>query len=327
MMLLSTLIALPLLACPPAAGGFDRAQIDAQAKWVAHLDLEAFQATQLFQQVKAADKEGELDRGLAELAQQRGLDLFGDVFSLTVYGTDAGKENGVVIVQGSDKLDAAVAKLRDEQGGRTLQIAGHDCLQWGKGEHADGFSSLSSLSGTQRRQLVLAKSQVDLEHALAVLDKQRPSLDAAPQSDLYAAPAAGTFAFAAASGILDEIAGTHGHEVQQFSAAARLTKGVRFELGENSGSLFADLSLRTERPEDALKLKKIFDGLLVLPGLVMGDTEAGESIERLTQAVHIEALNQLVHLHFQYGAAALFAEFQALKDADLDGEHATKQPK
>jgi len=328
MTLLTVLIALPLLSCPAApapTAGVDRAQVDATAKWVAHFDVEAFRATQLFQEVKAADKEGELDQFLSEVSEEHGIQVLDDVFSVTAYGTALGEEHGVLLVQANAHVEAALAAAQQKHGAKALRIRERDCVQWGKGAE-DGFSCLLPATG-ERREIVLTKTQADLQQALEVLDKQRPALDSVPQSDLYAPPAAGTFAFVAVTGVLDELVGAHGHDIKQVSAAARLAKGLRIEVGETTGNVYLDLRLRTEKPEDAQRIQKIFDGLLALPGLMHGgDTEAGEVLDRLTQAIKVEALNEIAHVRFQYAAKALFGEFQKLHG--LDGEeHGEEHPK
>jgi hypothetical protein len=325
MKLLSALLALPLFCSQPPAGAIDRAQVDAQAKWVAHLDVEAFRATQFFQELQAADKQGEIEKGLERIANEHGVQLLEDVFSITAYGTALGEEHGVVLVQANAHVEAALAGAQEKAGAKAVRIRERDCVQWGEGTQS-GFSCLRPGPG-DRRQIVLSKTQADLEQALDVLDGKRPSLAGQPQSELYAAPAAGTFVFVAASGILEELAGPHGHGIQQVSAAARLTKGVRLELGEDAGNLSLDLRLRTEKPEDAQRIQKIFDGLLALPGLLQGsDTEAGEVLDRLTQAIRVEALNEVAHVRFQYAAKALFAELQKLQALDVE-EHAEEHLK
>jgi len=322
MLLLTALIALPLSCSPAPAGGLDRTQVDAQAKWLAHLDIETFRATQLYQEIKAADKEGEIEKGLAKVASEHGIQLFEDVYSVTAYGTALGEDHGVVIVRANAHVDAAFAKWQEQSGARAIRIGERDCIQWGENDSA-GFSCLRPTTG-DRREIVLAKSQADIAQALDVLDKKRPGLDSQPQSDLFAPPTAGTFAFVAASGILEELAGPEGHDVQQLSAMARLAKGVRVELGESGGSMVLDLRLRTEKPEDAKRVQRIFDGLLALPGLLHGDSEMGEVIDRLTQAITVEVVNDSAHLRFQYGAHALFTELQLLHGLDEHAEGALK---
>ena len=311
MKLLTALIALPLLSLPVLAGGIDRTQVDAQAKWVAHLDIEGFRSTQLFKEIQAADKEGEIEKGLARIASEHGIQLFEDVYSVTAYGTALGEEHGVVIVRTNAHAEAALAAAQLKAGAKTLRVGERDCIQWGEGGDA-GFSFLRAGTG-ELREVVFAKSQADLGAALEVLDKKRPALDTLPRSDLFPEPAVGTFAYVAASGILDELAGPSGHNVQQVSAMARLAKGVRLEIGEVGGGMFLDLRLRTDKPEDAKRIQRIFDGLLALPGLMHNDTEGSEVIDRLTQAINVESINEFAHLRFQYGTHALFSEIQALQ--------------
>ena len=316
MMLLASLIALPLLSASPApAGALDRTQVDAQAKWIAHFDVEAFRGTQLLVEAKAADKEGELEKGLAKIAAEHGIQVLDDVFSITAYGTVLGEDHGVAIVRANARAEAALAKAAEQAGAKPERVGERDFVRWG-GDKDAAFSCLRPATG-ERREIVFAKSQADLAQALDVLEKKRPGLDSQPQSDLFAAPAAGTFAFVAASGILEELASPAGHDVQQLSAMARLAKGVRIELGENGGNLFVDLRLRTEKPEDAKRVQRIFDGLLALPGLLHADSEASDVVDRLTQAISVEAQNESAHLRFQYGTHALFGEIQTLQSLGL----------
>jgi hypothetical protein len=325
MLLLTALLVLPLLSAPVPAGGLDRAQVDAQAKWVAHLDIETFRATQLHKELKAMDTEGEFERGLAEVASQHGIQLLDDVHSITAYGTELGEEHGVVIVRGNANVESALAKAQTDAGGTPVRLGTRECIQWGKG----GDSAISCLlpATGDRRELLVARTQADLVQALAVLDKQRPALESAPQSELYAAPSAGTIAFVAASGILEELAGAHGHDVQQLSVMTRLAKGLRLELGENSGNLFLDLRLRTEKPEDAQRIQKVLEGVLAASGFLHdSNSEAGEVINRLTQAIKVEALNEIAHVRFQYAAKALLGEIQKLHGLD-DEERARGNPK
>ena len=155
MMLLTALIALPLLA----GSGIDRTQVDASAKWVAHFDVEAFRATQLFQELKAADKEGEIDRALSEVAEEHGIQVLDDVFSITAYGTALGEEHGVVLVQANAHVEAALAAAQQKNGAKSLRVRERDSLQWGAGAES-GFSCLLPTTG-DRRQIVLTKTQAD----------------------------------------------------------------------------------------------------------------------------------------------------------------------
>lgn len=318
MKLLPTLIALPFLALPALAGGLDRTQVDAQAKWVAHLDVERFRGSQFFQELKAADKNGEIEQGLARVASEQGIQLLDDVYSVTAYGTAVGPEHGIVLLQANAHVEAALTLWQQKAGAKAVRIGERDCLQWGAGDNGGYSCLLPAAEGSERRTIVLSKSLGEIGLALDVLAKKRPGLDTAAQSELYTEPAAGTFAYVAASGILDELAGPAGRGVQPVSAAARLTKGVRIEVGESAGSLFVDLRLRTERPEDAQKVQRILDGLLAMPGLLQGDSETAEVLDRLTQAVHVEALAEVAHVRFQYGAQALFAELQKLQALGAD---------
>lgn len=327
MKLCSALIALPLLTLPALAGGLDRSQVDSGAKWIAHVDLEAFKSTQLFREIQAEDKNGELERGLAELARTQGLRLFDDVFSVTAYGTSKDGDSAVVLVQASAHVDAALQKWQNEAGAKPVKLGERDCIEWGGG-HGGGFSWVNT-TGSERRQIVLAKSAAGLQRAIEVLEKKREALGLDTPAELTLAPANGSFAFVAVSGILDELGNLGRHGPENLSAAARLAKGMRLELGENAGTLFMDVRLRAEKPEDALRLKKVFDGLLALPGLMQNSTETSEIIDRLVQAISTETLGETMHMRFQYGAHAFFDELRrvrAIQQGEADGQQGTPVP-
>lgn len=325
MKLCSALIALPLLSLPALAGGLDRNQVDSRAKWIAHVDLEAFKSTQLFREIQAEDKNGDIERGLAELARTQGVRLFDDVFSVTAYGTSKDGDSAVVLVQASAHIDAALQKWQSEAGAKPVKLGERDCIEWGGG-HGGGFSWIND-AGSERRQIVLAKTAAGLQQALEVLERKRTALGADAAVELALAPTAGSFAFVAVSGILDELGNLGRRGPENLSAAARLAKGMRLELGENAGTLYLDVRLRAEKPEDALRLKKVFDGLLALPGLMQNSTETSEIIDRLVQAISTETLGETMHMRFQYGAHAFFDELRrvrAIQQEDQGG--ATPEP-
>lgn len=323
MKLLQTLLALPLLALPALAGELDRTRVDANAKWIAHIDVEALRRTQLFQEIRAADTEGRLEKGLAELAQTEGIRLFEDLLSVTAWGTSRDGDGAVVVLQTSANVEPALVRWQEKAGAKKVTIGERDCVEWGEG-HEAGFSWTSASADGARRQIVLSKSAAGLQQAMELLDGKRPSLAQTTGSELYPAPTTGTFAYVVASGILDGL-DTIGGDAAQVSVAARLTKAVRLELGESAGSLFLDLRLRTEKAQDAQKVKRIFDGLLALVGMFAGEPEVTEIVERVTQAITVEALNEIVHLRFQYGSHALFSELLRLKAIEEE-QHEAAEP-
>lgn len=325
MKLLAPLLLFPLLATNVQAGGLLPSQVDARARWIAHVDLESFHKTQLYQALLDADEEGGIQRGLNELLETEGIDLFRDVRGATLYGTGPKDEGAVALIATTASAEPALERWQKKLGAKSLDVAGHACLEWKDGDEA-GYSFLRTGSTTDRL-LVVSKSKEALASALDVLEDRRPSLAKQPSAELSTTLAPGSFAFLAAAGLFDQIEGLT--ETGPESTVARLAQGVRVELGEHDGRFFFDARLKTKRDEDAIRVQQILQGLLALVSLAGDEPEVGATITRWSKALELTRQAQTLQLHFEYDLKLFIQEARALDaiDKEKKAEKAEKAEK
>lgn len=330
MKLFATTLSLTLLAAGAQAGGLVPSQIDATARWIGHFDLQGFHDSRVYQAMLDADQNKDIERGLSELFNTSGIDLFRDVRGLTLYGSAPDDKSGVALISTTSSVEPALATWRDKLHAKPVVIGGQPCFEWKDGD--DSFSCLRATPDSTDRLLVISHSQDGLAHALEVLDGKRASLATQPSTELSTTLQRGTFAFLAATGIFDQTKGLGGasvgihkekgeHGDLEISASgdgpesviARLAQGLRVEIGENGGQIFADVHLRTAREEDATKLQQIVQGLMALASFAADEPDVGATLGRWLKAVQMNRQGSTLELSFAYDLATLIREARAIE--------------
>jgi hypothetical protein len=317
MKLLAPLVLFPLFAANVHAGGIVPSQIDARARWVAHVDIEGFSKTSLYQSLLEADTEKEIEQGLSELLATEGIDLFRDVRGATVYGIGPDEASAIALIATTAAAEPMLARWQEETGAKPIDVAGHACLSWGKDDET-AYSFLRVTPDSKDRLLVVSKSKDALAQALEVIEGKRVNLAKQPSEALDMKCSSGTFAFVAATGIFDEIQGLG--EIGPQSAVARMAKSVRVEVGEHDGRFSFDARLTTERDEDAVKVQQIAQGLLALVSLASEEPEVGDTLGRWMKALQLTRDQKTIRLHFEYDLKLLIQEARHLEDLDKDDD-------
>jgi hypothetical protein len=311
------LLALLVLAPSTRAGGLDAKRVAADARWVAHFDMEALLRSKLYTELKEAEPSIDAHIDVEEMKAEFGIDPLHDLRSLTVYCAGTKSEDTVAILVGNEKLDQAEARLGALDGHRTLDVGGHLVHQFG--EHDETwYAYVSTPAGGSDRVVVLAKGQKLLEQGLAVLDGRAANLATADGASIRAKPQAGSIVFAACSQSLAEL-GEIGSE--QASAIARLAQSCVLDVGEDRGELFANLAITTEKPEDALRVQQVLQGATALLSLVGGDEGASARIQHLVAALRFESLGSMMNARFRYPVRDLIEDLQALDDESPRPHH------
>ncbi len=310
------LAALLTLAPSTRAGGLDAKRVPADARWVAHLDVEALLRSKLFAELKEAKPALEADVDFDEMKAKFGIDPFRDLRSLTVYCAGATSDDTVAVLVGSEKFDQATTALAAMDGHRTLDVGGHLVHVLGD-DGETWYASVSTPPGGSDRVVVLAKGQKLLEQGLGVLEGRIASLANADAASIRARPQPGSIAFAACSQNLAELADIGS---EQASAVARLAQAFVLDVGEDRGALFARLDITTQKPEDALRVQQVLQGATALLSLVGGDEAASARIQHLVAALRFESTGTQMSASFRYAVRDLIDDLQAL-DHDDEAPH------
>lgn len=315
MKLLHIAVVLPCLALSSQAGSLVPSQVDARARWIGHVDVQAFHDSQIYGLMLEADEHKQIELGLSHLFTTEGIDLFRDVRGATAYGLGAGDKEGVVLIDTTAGAEPALARWYEKLAAKPVEIGGQLCMQWGD-EGRPAYSCLRTAPDTGERLLVVSHSRDGIEQALDVLAGERPSLASQPSAALPVDVASGTIAFFAAEGIVDQLHGVEG--AGPHSAVARLAQGVRMELGEVGGRVFVDLRLKTGQDEDAIKLQQIVQGLMALVSFVGDEPEVQSTLARWLGAVQVTRADSTLRLRFDYDLRTMIREARVLEEIERE---------
>ncbi len=300
-------LSLALSAAPLGAVELERAHVAADARWVGHFDVQAFQQTTLWQRMSQQEEIAlELASGLEEVRQELGLDPLRDVLSVTVYG-HGDEEDGIVLLETTGAVDHAIERFSQEPDYRHLSHRGLDVHSWSD----EGFVHVVSRADG-RRLVLIAPDPDKLVEGVRVVEGQSPSLAANPAPRVTARPMAGSFAFLAAA---DGIPGLG--EIDPASQVASLATGLVLDVGESAGELFARAAVRTADVQGALDLADVFDGLVALGRLALSSQELPPEVPAVLRALHVEARGNEVWVEFRYGVDRLLELLELL---DQDGD-------
>lgn len=314
------LLVVPFLSVNLQAGGLVAAQVDARARWVAHIDLEALHASQLYQAILEADEGQGIQAALNQLVETEGVDLFRDVRGATLYGSDADDENAVALLATSTTAEAVIARWEEKIKAQPIDIGGRACRMWSDGDES-GYAFLRATPTSTDRLLVMSKSKDALAQALDVLDGKLTSLAKKPSADITGITRPGTIVSLSATEILETIPGLS--EAGPDSTIAKMAQGLRVEFGEFDGRFFLDVNVRTERAEDAMRIQQILQGLTALASFAAEDPTTGATIGRWLKALDLSSDGPNMRVRFEYDLKLLIQEARAL---GITGDEESDEP-
>lgn len=324
--------ALPLLAgtIGPFAGrcradAFDPTRVAADARWFAHLDLEALQRSELFAALRAAQVEELTALDELDEFQELGLDPLRDLRSISVYCQDQDPERAVLLVVGNARVDEALATLAREPSYRAAELDGRRMHVWGSGAESS-YVCVARREGSEDRLVVRAPDEEALRRALGVIDGrakslasvEEPQVRPAPRPAPRRAPSNGSILYAAALSGLAELA-----EVEMASNVTRLCKDVLVDVGESRGEVHALLEMEANTEAEARQLQQVMQGALALLALAQGGAEdpgVARSLQDLTNAFRFTANGKAVQCEFRMPVSVLLEDLRRWRQAGDDDD-------
>jgi hypothetical protein len=265
------LTVVPLAQATP----LQRSDVAADPVWVAHLDLDRLRSTSVGEFVFGEIEKSEIKDKLAAFQAMFRFDLRTQLHGLTVYGMSHTPEEGVLLVYADFDADhlATLAK-----GGKDYESAEHNrhtIHSWIDESHHHRASKGRTYGAMRAsRVIILSQTEGAVAKALDVLDNSAPNLAA---SKAFPTPELSSAFFQAAAQNL-KLGDKDPH-----AAVFRLSKTIRFEVGEEQKRLRANMQLIAGDEEVAKQIASIGQGLISLIKLQQQDhPEAGKFADALT---------------------------------------------
>jgi hypothetical protein len=270
----SVAVVLGFAATVAKAEPLDFKEVSAQAKWVAHIDVDAMRASTVVEKAyyKVTETFQDAEKHIEAAGGRLGLDVRKDLFGLTLYGSKIGKPEGVLIVHANVDQKSVLEKAEKAPDHQVAKYGSYEVHSW-----TDKIRNHQhSMSGAfYKPSVIVFAPTVDLvKAALDVLDGKSPSL-AGTDSPLAAKIPEGTTVVARAIGL---------SEVKLPWKSPLVTQCDTFNLvmGERQGESFAEAKLATKSAETAEQIKTIVEGARAMAELQHGnDPESLKMVKRL----------------------------------------------
>ena len=305
------------LASFASADGLRKEFVPANAKWLAHVDVEGIRrsktATSLSgrMDILALKHDADID----EFERELGIEIERDILSVTIYGTTDAVDHPVVVIHATSEIDRAMRRVETLPEHRRDAVAGHRVHRLARdGSGESGAWTMYVLADGDERHLVLADDDEELAHGIRLLEGKGKSLASVEGGALTATPREGSLVFVSIPSGFTKLA-----EIEATSAVVRLAKSATFDLSERRGELRATLTVSTDNVDDATKVAQVVQGAMALASLAASDGEAPSALRNLIGALTVDTRGSTVHVSFRYDAERLIEDLQSLEGADGDG--------
>lgn len=318
---LATLVFLP--AHPGLAGPLQKDQVPANAKWLLHLDFDAFRSSKVGSYFLKEIAEKELAKAKADLKWN--LDFgFEKIKSITAYGTDyelGSEASGVMLIKTAPQTQGILEAM--------FQLS----------------QSMQQSNGPMKK-LIEGKRMIYVIHDdffiepqpgdVLLVGKSRKHIDAAGQVLSHRGPAAGSgAAFAGFPTIPNSfffLAVAEGFNqkgpMPPEAKILQMADGGRLALGEKADRLFVNVSLKGKNADVTRQIQNVIQGMVAL--VALSQSQNKELLE-LTQSLNVSSQDKFVTIGLEYPIGEAIKKLQEksaeMKDHDKTAHAEDEAPK
>jgi hypothetical protein len=245
------------------AGPFDAKEVSGDAKWAAHLDVDALHASSLAKKAREQifKEHPQIEAMLAAARNLFRFDPMTDLHGITIYGTQLKKDTGVAIIRAKvdQKLLTDLVKANPTYEATTY--GKFELHTWQK--DAD---KLNHAAFFKADVIVFGASIEELKAAIDVLDGTKGNISQAYASLAPAIPP-GTILIAGAKDLAEA-------NLHPESPLSKQIDSALLVVGENQGQVgevFVRAVLNVKDAETAKRIKAVADGALALAALAKSD--------------------------------------------------------
>lgn len=292
---------LPLVAAAavllPATGfsaPLNKTQVSATAKWVFHVDFEAFHASQIGQLVKQEVK-AQHQAKLDAMKQLLGSDLTADINGLTVFGPDANEANATALIYGTFNREKLLGLLVLNSAYAESTYGDQKLYHWQDDHH--GKNQVGAFAANNL--IIISQTEGSVKAALDVLAGQGVSLAANKGTPLYSLTEGtqGAFVVAAANG-LSELTQDKNH-----AAILQNSKMIATFADETEGNLRLFVQLEANNAEAAQQVEQVARGMLAFASL---QQQKHPELTPLIGACNLARTESQIKFEFRYPSEKLF---------------------
>jgi hypothetical protein len=286
-------------------------QVDADAKWVVSLDVDALLKSNLANKVykRLQAEHPEAAKGLSHLQEVLQFVPIADLHGVTVYSESFKKGAGVAVVNAKAKQQSLLELVANASDHRVASYGKHEIHTW---THAKGSKQergvASAFFGTD--VIVFSGSTAEVQAALDVLDGKKPSLDGNKSSLTVASPA-GTVLTVRAIGFSGV---KFPHELPP---VVKKTDAIAMSVGEDNDTVFIDGKLTLKDSESAELLQSVVEGGRAAALLAHGDDE---DLAKLIRSLKITDGDKAINVTFQATSNAIENELKKIDKKIKSGE-------
>lgn len=291
-------VGMAVLSAVGFCGPLNKRQVPAGAKWVVHIDHEAFSAARLGQLVNediALHHQAKIDA----LTQLLGSDLTRDIYSLTVFGPDGDEANAAALVHGRFDRQKLLSLLALNPAYAESAYGDLTLYHWQ--EEMRGKQQAGAFAAED--MIVISQTEEAVKGALDVLAGRGASLasdkDAALRS--LTEGTQGAFVTAAATG-LSELTGDNDH-----AAVLKNSRIFTVLADEVDGQMRLFVQLEADSVESAVQIEQVARGMVAFASLQMQKMPEAAA---MLQAISLTRTESQIVFSFQYPSAELYALIQ-----------------
>ena len=293
-MRLPALLLVLLLPLGANAGPLNREHVAADAKWLIHLDLDAFRETQLGTLVTREFLDAQVAKVTRGLKDQFDIDFdWKQIHAVTAYGLDfkqPEKMNGVVLIQSDLDVVTALDTILERFAGQDPQAAPFQRVQ------QQPFAIYSNKDGIVggaigKGVFALARRREQIEQARQIFTGQVASLKSAKSA--APVPATTTGGFLTVS-VLD--AALAGANLPQQVRVLKDAQGAQVVAGEKADKIFVSAALETKDSSVASQIQQALQGAVALA--MLSDLK-DQDLKQLAESVKVSGRENTVMLDLQ----------------------------
>ena len=302
---LFSMVALAMSVAAVQAAKIDKANISNDAKFVVHLDLDAFRASKigitLLEKIRK-DEGGEKLNALAELI---GFDPLSAIHGATLFGNGE-EDNGILVVKHKADNTKLLAFMKLDEHYRKTEHGKHEIH--GAGDRGDGkrgyVSFVNATTAVLAASRELAAEGIDLVNGKGAAVKQIPT-------SLVSADKKAKNAFLVAYANVEDL-----KEHIDNETVNQMAKRVAFVMGESDETFILSISVDALDADAAENMENMVNGLI---GFARLNQDENPEVKDILKGLKVTRNEENVSVHFSVGVDKLFELIDpALKEIDID---------